>query len=151
MGKVNYQPAGMKTVNPYLIVDKVSTLIKFIETVFGGRLKYKLDRTDGTIMHAEIIIGDSVIMAGEPTKEYGAFPASIYIYVSDCDHIYEKAINAGAISIMIPTTMTHAGERYGAVKDSNGNIWWIATHIEDLTPQEQAKRIEEMKENWTAK
>lgn len=87
-------------------------------------------------------------MAGEPVAEYGSFPASIYIYVSDCDSIYEKAIQNGAKSIMVPTDMKHAGERYGGVKDPFGNIWWIATHVEDLTPEEQAKRIHEMKSNW---
>lgn len=148
MEKVNYQPKGMRTVNPYLMVDNVIDLIEFIETVFAGALKYKLDRPDGKIMHAEIIVGDSLIMAGEPMEKYGIFPASIFIYVSDCDYIYEKAIAFGGTSIMIPTTMIHAGVRYGGVKDSNGNIWWIATHIEDLTPEEQEKRIEDMKEKW---
>jgi PhnB protein len=151
MERANYQPTGMRTISPYLMVDKVLDLIEFIETVFGGTLKYKLDRPGGTIMHAEMIIGDSVIMAGEPWERFGAFPASIYIYVSDCDRIYEKAIMFGATSIMMPTTMTFSGQRYGCVKDSNGNIWWIATQLEDLTPQEQAIRIEEMKEKWAAK
>lgn len=141
--KVNYQPEGMRTVSPYLMVENVVDLIQFIVTVFSGKLKYKLNRPDGSIMHAEIMVGDSIIMMGEPMEEYGAFPASIYIYVSDCDNIYEKAIQNGAKSIMIPTDMTHAGERYGGVRDLFGNIWWIATHREDLTPEEQAKRVKE--------
>jgi len=148
ISQVHHQPEGLKTVNPYLMVENVARLIKFVESVFNGRLKYKLDRPDGSIMHTEILIGDSTLMAGEPMEEYGAFPASIYIYVSDCDRIYEKAIANGAQSIMVPTDMKHAGERYGGVKDPFGNIWWIATHVEDLTPEEQAKRIQEMKSNW---
>ncbi|WP_248929821.1 VOC family protein [Paenibacillus hamazuiensis] len=147
MNKVDYQPEGMRTVIPYLMVENVTQLLKFIEHVFGGKLKYKLDRPDGSVMHAEIAVGDSVIMAGEPTKEFGVFPASIYIYVQDCDRIYEKALEHGAQSMMVPTDMKHAGERYGGVKDPFGNLWWIATHIEDLTPEEQAKRIEEMNNN----
>ena len=149
MEKADFQPIGMRTVNPYLMVDKVPYLIEFIENVFAGTLKYKLNRPDGKIMHAEIIVGESLIMAREPMAKYGIFPASIFIYVSDCDHTYKKTIAFGGTYIMTPTTMFHAGERYGGVKDSNGNIWWIATHIEDLTPEEQAKRIDEMKENWT--
>ncbi|WP_080832403.1 VOC family protein [Cohnella massiliensis] len=145
LNRVKYKPEGMRTVNPYLMVENVSLLIEFIETVFNGKLKYKLDRPDGSIMHSEILVGDSIIMAGEPMNEYGVFPASMYIYVPDCDSIYEKAIQNRAQSIMVPTDMTHAGERYGGVKDPFGNIWWIATHIEDMTPEEQAKRIEEMK------
>jgi len=147
---VKYQPEGMRTVSPYLMVDHVAQLIEFAETVFNGKLKSKLDRPDGTIMHAEIAVGDSVIMAGEPMDQYGSFPASMYIYVQDCDAIYEKAIQNGAVSIMVPTDMKHAGERYGGVKDPFGNIWWIATHIEDLTPEEQEKRIQEMKSNWSS-
>lgn len=147
MSNVNHKPKGMKTVNPYLMVENVTKLITFIQTVFDGTLKFKLDRPDGSIMHAEIIIGDSTIMAGEPTEEFGKMPASLYVYVQDCDHVYEKAILNGAESIMVPTDMKHAGERYGGVKDFAGNIWWIATHIEDLTPEEQAKRIQEMKNN----
>jgi uncharacterized glyoxalase superfamily protein PhnB len=86
-------------------------------------------------------------MAGEPLQEFGSMPASIFIYVRDCDSTYEKAVQNGAKSIMPPTNMKHAGERYGGVKDLSGNIWWIATHMEDLTPQEQAKRIQGMKDN----
>ncbi|ETT54694.1 glyoxalase/bleomycin resistance protein/dioxygenase, partial [Paenibacillus sp. FSL H8-237] len=64
MNKVKYQPEGMKTVNPYLMVEHVEQLIAFIEVVFDGKLKYKLDRPDGSVMHAEVIVGDSIIMAG---------------------------------------------------------------------------------------
>jgi len=145
--QMNHQPKGLQTVIPYLMVENVADLITFIELVFNGEMKYKLDRPDGSIMHTEIVVGDSTIMAGEPMEEYGAFPASIYIYVSDCDCIYEKAIQNGAKSMMIPTDMKHAGERYGGVKDPFGNVWWIATHVEDLTPEEQARRIQEMKSN----
>jgi len=147
MSQVRHQPEGMHTVHPYVMVENVEGLIAFIESVFGGQLKYKLDRPDGSVMHAEIRIGDSVVMAGEPMDEYGAFPASIYIYVPDCDRVYAKALEYGALSVMVPADMKHAGERYGGVRDAHGNIWWIATHVEDLTPEEQARRIEEMKTN----
>ena len=142
--KVSAIPKGYNTVIPYLMVDKVAELIKFTQRVFKAELRHKFDRADGTIMHAEIKIGDSIIMLGEPMKEYGAMPASIYLYVTDCDNIYKKALENGATSVMDVTTMYHAGERYGGVKDFAGNIWWIATHVEDLTAEEQARRIREM-------
>lgn len=151
MSKVNFQPDRMNTVNPYLMVESVQELIDFIEKVFNGKPESKLERPTGQIMHAEIRIGNSVVMAGEPMEEFGLFPCSLYIYVQDCDNIYKKAIEYGCQSIMEPTTMRHAGERYGGIKDKNGNVWWISTHIEDLTPDEQSKRITEMKENWTEK
>lgn len=148
MTKINFKPAKMNTVNPYLMVNSVQELINFIEKIFDGKLCYKLDRPNGEIMHAEIKIGNSTIMAGEPMGDFGIFPCSLYIYVENCDKVYKDAILYGCKSIMEPTTMEHAGERYGGIEDKNGNIWWIATHIEDLTPDEQAKRIMEMKEKW---
>lgn len=148
MNTVHFKPDKMNTVNPYLMVADVQELISFLTHVFGAQLISKLYRPNGAIMHAEIKIGDSIVMAGEPTKAFGLFPCSLYIYVDDCDEVYKKAIAYGCMSIFEPTTMTHAGERYGGVKDRNGNVWWIATHIEDVTPEEQAKRIDEMKESW---
>jgi len=145
MSQVPYKPDGMRSVQPYLLVERVSRLIAFVEAVFGGELRMKLDRPDGTVMHAEIALGDSVVMAGEPMEPYGAMPGSLYVYVPDCDAVYRKALENGAESIMVPTDMKHAGERYGGVRDETGNVWWIATHREDLTPEEQARRIEEMK------
>lgn len=148
MEKVNFQPEHMNTVSPYLMVESVQELIDFTKQVFNAQLRFKLDRPNGQIMHAELIIGDSIIMAGEPMKEFGVFPCSLFLYIDDCDSIYKKALDYGCKSIMEPTTMRHAGERYGGVLDKNGNIWWIATHIENVEPEEQAKRIQEMKENW---
>ena len=149
MHNVNFQPQRMQSVTPYLLVDNVQLLIDFAESVFGAQLDYKLDRPDGKIMHAEILLGDSRIMAGEPMGAFEAFPCALYVYVENCDAVYAKAIAYGCQDIMKPTTMTHAGERYGGVKDSNGNLWWIATHMEDVTPDEQRKRIAEMKEKWS--
>lgn len=141
MSTITFQPDRLNTANVYLLVDDVNELIRFVESVLGGQLRFKLNRPDGRIMHAEIIIGDSTIMAGEPMTKGDTFPASIYVYVRDCDAIFQKALNYGAISVMEPATMHHAGERSGGVKDSQGNLWWIATHLEDLTPEEQAARI----------
>ncbi|PJJ74803.1 putative glyoxalase superfamily protein PhnB [Thermoflavifilum aggregans] len=148
MQKIPFKPKGMNIVNPYLIVENVQELINFTEQVFNAKLRYKLYRPNGQIMHAEILIGDSIVMAGEPMKDFGIFPCSLFLYIEDCDSVYTKALNYGCTSIMEPTTMRHAGERYGGVMDKNGNIWWIATHIENVSPEEQAKRIQEMKENW---
>lgn len=145
MKKPDYQPPHLHSVTPYLMVDNVQALIEFTEKVYGARLNYKLKRPDGGIMHAEITLGDSVIMAGEPTDGFGAFPCSLYLYVEDCDAVYLSAIAYGCSSVMEPATMRHAGERYGGVRDPSGNIWWIATHVEDLTPEEQVARIRDSK------
>ncbi len=141
---VNPVPEGYHTVTPYLLVDGVPELIAFLEEAFNAEVTFRLARPDGTIMHAEVSIGDSIVMMGEPMGEFGPMPTSIYLYVADCDSIYQRALQAGAASVMEPTDMYHAGERYGGVKDSSGNLWWIATHIEDVTPEERAERVAEL-------
>lgn len=151
MKHVNFKPTGKNSVIPYLIIENVQELIKFVSEIFHAELEFKLDRPNGQIMHAEIRIGDSLIMAGEPMDAIGVVPNSLYIYVPDCDAVYENAIAFGCASIMEPTTMLYAGERYGGVQDKNDVIWWIATHVEDLDPEEQRRRIIQMKENWEPK
>jgi uncharacterized glyoxalase superfamily protein PhnB len=135
-------PDGYHTVTPYLLVDGVAELIQFLTEGFDAKLSHRLDRPDGSIMHVEVRIGDSVVMMGEPMGQFGAMPSSIYLYVSDCDSVYQRAVEAGGISVMGPTNMHHAGERYGGVRDPAGNIWWIATHVEDVPPEEQARRVQ---------
>lgn len=137
-------PYDNQNIIPYIMVDDVKKLINFLQAAFDAVLDYKLDRNDSTIMHAEVIIGNNKIMMGEPNEKFGAMPVSIYLYVADCDKIYNDALKAGATSIAEVKTMYHAGERYGCVKDFAGNIWWIATHIEDMTLEESQRRIKEM-------
>jgi uncharacterized glyoxalase superfamily protein PhnB len=142
--QVNPIPYEHQNIVPYIMVNDVAKLIDFIEKAFEGRLKYKLDRNDESVMHAEISIGKNFVMMGEPTERFGAMPVSIYLYVADCDKVYQDAIQAGGISMMEVKTMHHAGERYGCVKDFAGNIWWIASHVEDMTLEESRRRIKGM-------
>ncbi len=143
--KVSPIREGFNTITPYLMVDNVNDLIKFMQQAFNAELKCKFDRNDESVMHAELKIGDSMIMAGEANEKFARMPASIYLYVEDCDAVYAKAIKAGGVSVMEPTDMYHAGERYGGVKDTTENIWWIATHIEDVSVEEEKRRIKNMK------
>lgn len=137
-------PDGYRTVTPYLFVEGVTVLAEFLTSAFGAEEKCRLGRPNGAVMHMEMRVGDSMIMMGEPNEEFGAMPSSIYLYVEDCDAVYDRAIKAGGVSVMPVTDMHHAGERYGGVKDPTGNIWWIATHIEDVDIDEQKRRIAEM-------
>ncbi|WP_315822645.1 VOC family protein [Paraflavitalea speifideaquila] len=140
---VNPMPYPHQNIIPYIMTENVSRLIEFTKAAFGAELKYKLDRHDGAIMHAEVKIGSNVIMMGEPTPQFGPMPASLYLYVPDCDKTYAAALQAGGISMAEVKTMHHAGERYGCVKDLAGNIWWIATHVEDMSLEESKRRIKE--------
>jgi PhnB protein len=118
-----------RTVTPYLIVPDVPRLLQFLVEAFGASERIRLPRADGSVMHAEVAIGDSIVMMGEPTDKTGPMPASIYLRVDDADVAYHKALEAGGTSVSEPTDQPHAGERYGGVKDPCGNLWWPAMPI----------------------
>jgi uncharacterized glyoxalase superfamily protein PhnB len=139
---VKPSPEGYHTVTPYLIVPRVARLIEFLTRAFDAEERLRLPRPNGSIMHAEVRIGKSAVMMGEPMGKFTSMPASIYLYVKDCDAVYKRALEAGGTSVMEPEDQPHAGDRYGGVKDPSGNIWWIATHLEDLKPQEMVRRAE---------
>ena len=122
-------PFGLHTVTPYLVVDGVEPLVEFVQKIFNATLRGEIRfREDGSVQHVEVMIGDSVIMMGEPKHDFIPMPSTIYLYVDDCDETYHKAIEAGAISVLPLEDYPH-GDRYGGVQDQSGNIWWIATHI----------------------
>lgn len=139
---VKFKPNRYHTITPYLTVTGAVKLLAFLEEVFDARELEKFLRDDGTIEHAEIQIGDSVVMLGEVVNEADAKPSTLYTYVPDTTATYEKALAAGATSIRPPTDQWY-GDRNAAVKDPTGNAWWIATHIEDLTPEEVQRRAAE--------
>jgi uncharacterized glyoxalase superfamily protein PhnB len=130
---------GFHTVTPYLLVQGVARLITFLTEAFTAEVLSRETRPDGTIMHAEVRVGDSMVMMGEASDEFGRMPTSIYLYVTDCDAVYRRALEVGGSSVFEIMNLP-SGERYGGVKDPCGNIWWIATHVEDVPPEEQARR-----------
>jgi len=125
-------PFGLHTITPYLMVKDATYLIDFLTKVFGAQLRGDIHyRSDESVQHAELKIGDSHLMMGEPMTELpevGLTKVGLYVYVEDCDSTYEKALKYGAESIMPPDNFPH-GDRYGGVKDREGNSWWIVTHI----------------------
>ncbi|NIR49595.1 VOC family protein [candidate division KSB1 bacterium] len=132
-------PDGFHTVTPYLIVPGLAKLIDFVKQAFDAEENHRSTRPDGTVMHAQVKIGDSFVMMGEPMGEFQPMPASIYLYVEDTDATYQRALEAGATSIMEPADQFY-GDRNAGVKDPFGNLWWIGTHIEDVSPEEIEKR-----------
>ena len=134
-------PEGHHTVTPYLVVDGADQLIRFVEQSFGAEELVRMDNPDGSVMHAMVRIGDSNVMLGDASGEYKAQPAMLHLYVENADTVYERALQAGASSLKTPTDEFY-GDRMGAVLDPLGNQWWIATHIEDLSPEEPQKRSE---------
>jgi uncharacterized glyoxalase superfamily protein PhnB len=137
-------PGGFHAVTPYLFAQGASRLIEFICAAFNGEVTFRQTRPDGAIMHATMRIGDSMLMLADPTPQFGPMPTSIYLYVRDCDAVYHSALNSGGVSVF-PMMTLPSGERYGGIKDPCGNIWWVATHVEDVPPGEQERRWKEFK------
>jgi uncharacterized glyoxalase superfamily protein PhnB len=123
------KPAGYSTVSPYLVVKGAQAVIDFMTSVFGGEQLRRHDRPDGTIGHAEVRIDDTVVMIADASGPWDPAPTCLHVYVADVDSVYEKALAAGALSIMPPVQkdQTTDTDRRGGVRDSGGNSWWIAT------------------------
>jgi uncharacterized glyoxalase superfamily protein PhnB len=134
-------PAGFHTVTPYLVVQGAAKLIDFLTHAFDAQEIMRMPLPDGSIMHAEVKIGDSIVMMGDARGEMKPMPAALYLYVTDADATYQRALRAGATSTMAPTDQFY-GDRSAGVTDPVGNHWWIGTHIEDVPPDELARRAE---------
>ena len=135
-------PDGFHSVTPYLIIPGVAKLLDFLKQAFEAQEeRERLSRPDGTIMHAEVRIGDSIVMMGEPMGNAQPMFGSLYLYVPDVDAVYKRALQAGATATSEPADEFY-GDRSAGIKDPVGNQWWIATHKEDVPPEEIARRAE---------
>jgi PhnB protein len=135
-------PDGYHSVTPYLTVQGVDTLLDFVKQAFAADETERVPNADGSVGHAEVRIGDSIVMMGEASGQWPAMPGSIYLYVEDCDATYHRAMEAGASSLREPRDEFY-GDRMAGVRDPVGNVWWIATHMEDVSEEEMAKRAQE--------
>ena len=139
---VNPIPEGFHTVVPYLTVGNAQSLIDFIQQSFDGKLIYRMNDEEGNVRHAEMKIGDSMIMIGQARDEWHPKPAMLVLYVPDCDALYKKALAAGAKVIREMANQPY-GDRSGGVEDSQGNQWWISTHVENVSDEEMERRMKE--------
>ena len=139
MSDVNPIPAGFHTVTTYLVVQNPAEYINFLKAAFDAKERYRMDGPDGSIAHAEVTIGDSIIMLGGARGEWQPTTACLYLYVEDCDAMYDQALQAGATSVQKVATHFY-GDRSGGVKDLAGNMWWVATRKEEISPEEIARR-----------
>ena len=136
-------PEGAHTVTPYLVVEGIPKLLDFLKQAFGAQERFRMARPDGGVMHADVKIGDSTIMMGEAMGEWKPKPCSLYLYVEDVDAVYQRAIDAGGTKVREPSNQFY-GDRTGGVIDPSGNYWGIATHVEDVPPEEMKKRFAAM-------
>jgi uncharacterized glyoxalase superfamily protein PhnB len=139
---VKARPDGYHSITPYLVVEGAARLIEFLIQAFGAEEIHRMAAPDGLVGHAEVRIGDSVVMLGDGRGEHPATQAMLYLYVEDVDATYQIALSAGAEAIQPPTDHFY-GDRSGGVRDPCGNVWYVATHIEDVAPDELKRRAEQ--------
>lgn len=135
-------PDGYHAVTPYLTVSDLPRLVQFLQDAFDGKPSEMVPDAEGNIRHAEVRIGDSVVMIGQARGEWAPRPGGLYLYVEDTHATYRRAIDAGAKSLMEPATQFY-GDINAGVEDPVGNWWWIATHVEDVPPEEMERRARE--------
>jgi PhnB protein len=149
MTAVKAIPDNYPRVTAYLAIDGASDAIEFYKTVFGAQERFRMPQPDGTIGHAEIQLGDSVIMMSDAfpemgivdPKKLGGTPVTLSVYVEDADATFGNAIKAGAKQLQ-PVQDKFYGDRAGQFEDPWGHRWNVMTHVEDISPEEMEKRAE---------
>lgn len=149
--KVAPIPKGYHAITPYLIVNKGKKALEFYKKAFGAKATICMEHSDGTIGHAELKIGDSIIMLGDECADMKAYspehfkgsPVSIHFYVKDVDAVVKKAVGAGA-TLIKPVADQFYGDRSGGLQDPFGHYWYVSTHVEDLTMAQIKKRAKEL-------
>ncbi|HYY06011.1 MAG TPA: VOC family protein [Candidatus Limnocylindria bacterium] len=131
-------PEGFHTVTPFLVLKDAHRAIEFYKRAFGAEERFRMPTPDGKVGHAELQIGDSIVMLSEAIQE-PVTSASMYLYVPNVDAVCQRAVAAGAQATMPPTDMFW-GDRFGRVTDPFGVRWGIATHTEDVSPEEIGRR-----------
>lgn len=148
---VQWKPSGYGTLTPYLIVRGAGEAMEFYKKIFGAVERMRMPMPDGRIVHAEMQLGDSVLMLADEMIEMGArspatvggTPVGLCLYVKDVDAVYHKALQAGAKSERAPTDQFY-GDRSARVRDPFGHQWTLMTHIEDVSPEEMQRRMQSM-------
>jgi PhnB protein len=149
MAQVKPIPEGYHSVIPYIVVDGANEAIEFYKRALGATERFRMPTPAGKVSHAELQVGDSVVMLSDPAPERGVkAPAKgegesfgIMVYVPDVDSVFKKAVDGGA-TVTMPLENQFWGDRYGKIRDPWGHSWHLATHIEDVSPEEMEKRVQ---------
>ena len=148
MGSVKPIPEGYHSITPYLFVRSAASAIDFYKNAFGATEIVRMVGSNGKIMHAELRIGDSIVMLADENPQtgvmspqtVGGFSSGLHIYVENVDAIIQKAIESGA-KLLRPIKDQFYGDRSGSLLDPFGHMWSVATHVEDVSPEEMKKRM----------
>jgi PhnB protein len=133
-------PEGYHTITPNIIVQGVEQAVDFYKRAFGAEETVRLTMPNGTIVHCELIIGDSRLNLGEPMESWPAHPLLAQLHVEDSDAIFQQAIGAGA-KVIMPMTDMFFGSREGRIVDPFGNTWTISSRKENVSPEEMQRRL----------
>jgi uncharacterized glyoxalase superfamily protein PhnB len=136
-------PDGYHTVTPYLVVADAEAQIDFLKKAFGAEETFRHKDDKGKVSHAEVRVGNSMLMIGQARDQWTPKPAMFYLYVEDVDAVYKRAVEAGGKPIHEPVDQAY-GDRTGGVEDLLGNQWWVGTHVEDVSPEEIERRYSEL-------
>ncbi|WP_328988481.1 VOC family protein [Kribbella sp. NBC_01245] len=133
-------PAGYTSVAPWVVTDDTAKLLDFITNAFGGKEISRVPLEDGSIGHAEIQVGDTVVLAFDRREDWPVMPSLLRVYVDDADAVFDKAVAAGA-RVVTELATAAWGDRGGRVRDPFGNIWWVVSHVEDVPVDEIGARM----------
>ena len=140
-------PEGYHSVSPALAIDGAAEAIDFYKRAFGAKERFRMPAPDGKIAHAELEIGDSVVMLSDPfphstvkpPTQLGGTSVGVFVYVEEVDAVFQQAVDAGA-TVTMEVANQFWGDRFGTVTDPFGHVWSVATHVEDVPPEEMAER-----------
>ncbi len=139
-------PDGYTAVTPYLVAEDAPRLIEFLAEAFGAVERMRIPMPDGGLGHAEVeIAGAAVMLSSAAPPEFAPTQSQLHLYVEDVDAVYERAVGAGGAAVAEPADQFY-GDRLGRVADPAGNVWSIATHVEDVTPEQIMERMAAMGE-----
>lgn len=139
-------PSGFHSVTPYLLVKDVAKEMDFLTKAFHATERVRMRGPNGSVMHAEMQIGDSIVMMGKPQDDADLGKAMLYVYVPEVDATYRECLAAGGTSVREPKDQFY-GDRTAGVRDPFGNDWGIATHVEDVSPEEMRRRMSQQPVN----
>lgn len=124
-----WMPEDYSTISPYLVVPDGQAVIDFMKDAFGGRQLRRYDAPDGSLRHAEVRIGNSVVMLGQANEHVPAVHAHVHLYVEDVDTVFRRAVETGGNPVQEPKEQEGDPDRRGGVRDPGGNTWWISTQV----------------------
>lgn len=127
--KKEFKPGGYNSVSPYFVVDGAQKFVDLLKALFNATEKRRYDMPDGTIMHIELQIDDSIVMIGDASEQFPANSHLMHVYVNDVDEVFERAMNLGCTSVELPKEREGDPDRRGSFRDFAGNEWSIGTQI----------------------